>query len=45
MSAAYSVIPSLLLIGFAGAAPMLFPQATQGLASWLVRFGALIIQL
>lgn len=45
MSAAYSVIPGLLLLAFAGAVHFLFPHAASTIASWFIGFGTLIIQL
>lgn len=45
MSAAYNVIPGLLLLSFAGAVHALFPYAVSTIADWLIGFGTLIIQL
>ncbi|WP_263262591.1 hypothetical protein [Pseudomonas sp. RIT-PI-S] len=45
MSIAHSVVPSLLFIGAAAAVQLLFPQAGPSFVGWLVRIGALIIQL
>jgi hypothetical protein len=45
MSAAHSVIPGLLLLGFASVVHVLFPYAASTIAGWLVGLGALIIQL
>lgn len=45
MPTAYSVIPGLLLLGFAGTVHVLLPHAASTIAGWLIGFGTLIIQL